>query len=88
MRKTLIGLLALTLLTACAPQEEVKTSTIIDSTDPKDYDILIPFDASPIRYNHGIYLGDIDLLDIGSRLQDHSKAVFSVDDHYDHHAGQ
>jgi protein involved in sex pheromone biosynthesis len=82
MRKLLIAILTLLLLVGCAPKEEEKTSTIIKSTDPGDYDILIPFDASPIRYNHGIYLGDIDLLDIGSRLQEHSKTVFSVNDHY------
>lgn len=82
MRKILIVILALFLFGACAPKEEETPSTIIKSTDPGDYDILIPFDASPIRYNHGIYLGDIDLMDIGSRLQEHSKAVFGVEDHY------
>ncbi len=81
MKKTIWILTLVLLLGACksAPIEE--KASIVLSNDPKDYNILIPFVASPIRYNHGIYLGDIDLMDIGSRLQQHAKSVFSVDDY-------
>ena len=82
MKKKLIAVLMVILMSGCTPAKTENPSTVIKSSDPKNYDILVPFDASPIRYNHGIYLGDIDLLDVGSRLQDHSKAVFSVDDYY------
>ncbi len=82
MNKKILGLVLLLLLGACSAPEEVQKATIIESQDPKDYDILLPFDASPIRYNHGIYLGDVDLMDIGSRLQEHAKAVFNVNDFY------
>lgn len=82
MKKISLVLLAILLLSACAPAQTVDQDTVIQSTDPKDYDILVPFEASPIRYNHGIYLGDVDLMDIGSRLQEHAKSVFGVDDYY------
>jgi len=82
MKKILSVLLTLLLLAACAPAEKKETNTIIQSTDPADYDMLVPFDASPIRYNHGIYLGDVDLMDIGSRLQDHAKTAFPVAGNY------
>ena len=82
MRKIIFGIIMILALTACAAEEVVQKATVIESQDPGNYDILTPFDASPIRYNHGIYLGAIDLMDIGSRLQDHAKKVFSVKDYY------
>jgi len=82
MRKISLVLMVLVLLAGCAPAKTEDPNKVIQSTDPGDYDILVPFEASPIRYNHGIYLGDVDLMDIGSRLQEHAKKVFSVDDYY------
>ena len=82
MKKISVVFMVLMLLAACAPAQTENQDKVIESTDPGDYDILVPFEASPIRYNHGIYLGDVDLMDIGSRLQEHAKSVFGVNDYY------
>ncbi|KAF0224392.1 MAG: CamS sex pheromone family protein [Erysipelotrichaceae bacterium] len=82
MKKIGIILCLITLLGSCAAPIESPKATIIESKDPKDYDILVPFEASSIRYNHGIYTGVIDMLDIGLRLQEHAKKVFSVDEYH------
>ncbi len=82
MKKLSYILCLILLLGACAAPAKSPDATIIESKDPKDYSILIPFEASSIRYNHGIYTGAIDILDIGTRLQEHAKKVFSVDDFY------
>lgn len=81
MKKITLSCFVLILLAGCAPTVISPKAAIIESEDPSDYDILVPFDASTTRYNHGIYLGSVDLMDIGSRLQEHTKAVFSVDDY-------
>lgn len=79
MKKISLIFAVLMLLAGCAPTVVSPKATLIESQDPGDYDILVPFNPSPIRYNHGIYLGTVDLMDIGSRLQEHAKKVFSVD---------
>lgn len=81
MKKIWLSIGILLMLGACGSPVQNNNATIVKSNDPKDYDILVPFEASPIRYNHGIYLGSIDLMDIGSRLQEHTKTAFSVKDY-------
>lgn len=82
MKKLLVIILSILMMSGCTKAEPKDQPTILESSDPADYDVLVPFDASPIRYNHGIYLGETDLLDIGSRLQNNAKAAFSVSDYY------
>lgn len=69
------------MLAGCVGSAPEPTVEVLDAANPGDYDIMVPFDASPTRYNHGIYLGRVDLMDVGQRLIEKSKAIFPVTTH-------
>ena len=80
--KQLLGVLSLLMvLSGCVSTEPEPTVDILSAANPGDYDVMVPFDASPTRYNHGIYLGKVDLMDVGQRLIEKSKDVFEVSTH-------
>lgn len=69
-------------LSACAPQEDVTGEvdetvvTVIDS-NKGDYPILVPFKTSPLRQSYASSFREIDMMEIGARLQEKSKAHFN-----------
>lgn len=81
MKQWIVILSVVLMLAGCSPTSDEPQNEVISATNPGDYNILVPFDASPTRYNHGIYLGKVDLMDVGQRLIEKSKAVFAVNTH-------
>ena len=71
----------LMLITACAADEEVveepeeQTISVLDS-NKGDYSILIPFKSSPLRQSYASSFREVDMMEIGSRLQEKSKEHF------------
>lgn len=80
MKRLVILAMVLGLVSCTATQPEAKVE-VLEAANPGDYAVMVPFDASPTRYNHGIYLGKVDLMDVGGRLVEKSKAVFEVETH-------
>ncbi len=70
------------LLNACSSPSTNPDKIILDNQKSGEYALVIPFDSSTIRQYHGLYLGKADLLEIGSRLEDKSKAHFDPKDYY------
>lgn len=78
MRKILIFLSVMLLLSSCsAPDENKQDLNLIASTIQGDYSVLIPFQSSPVRAYHGTYLGKADFMEVGERLLEKSKAYYS-----------
>lgn len=84
MKKLLIPVLCLFLLSACGtkPETTPEGGTLIESLEADDYAVLIPFQASPVRQYHGTYLGRPDFMEVGARMLAKSKAYFSVKDYF------
>ncbi len=80
MKQLMSLILAVFLVSCTAAQPEAKVE-VLEAANPGDYAVMVPFDAAPTRYNHGIYLGRVDLMDVGGRLVEKSKAVFEVETH-------
>lgn len=78
----IVGIILLTVLSACSTTNIENDPTIIERLDDNEYSMILPFEASQIRQYHGTYLGRADFLEIGSRLEDKSKEYFGVDDYY------
>ncbi len=86
--KYLVVLLVLVLsLTACAPKEKEddtevdKPISVVDS-DKGEYSILVPFKNSPLRQSYATNFREIDMMEIGSRLQEKSKEFFNPNQYY------
>jgi protein involved in sex pheromone biosynthesis len=80
MKQVMSFILTIFLVSCTAAQPEAKVD-VLEAANPGDYAVMVPFDAAPTRYNHGIYLGKVDLMDVGGRLVEKSKAVFDVETH-------
>mgnify|MGYP001810303606 CR=1 FL=1 len=80
MKRLTLLFIAFVLVGCTAAQPEAKVE-VLEAANPGDYAVMVPFDAAPTRYNHGIYLGKVDLMDVGGRLVEKSKAVFEVETH-------
>lgn len=80
MKKVII-LLIILLLSACSSTIESSGNLRIESDKKNEYCVVLPFKASDVRQYHGTYLGRADFLEIGSRLEQKSKAYFSVDEY-------
>ncbi|CAM3592502.1 CamS family sex pheromone protein [Erysipelothrix urinaevulpis] len=85
MKNKITLLLALMLLlSACGskkkeePVEEDKPVSIVDS-NKGDYSILVPFINSPLRQSYASNFREIDMMEIGSGLQERSKEFFDPD---------
>lgn len=81
--KTVLLILAsLLLLSACAQTEDVKEKdedapiSVLDSKKG-DYSILVPFQSSPLRQSYASSFREVDMMEIGSRLQEKSKEHFN-----------
>lgn len=57
------------------PEPEENLTTIID-TNKEDYSIILPFKSSPLRQSYASSFREIDMMEIGSRLQEKSKEYF------------
>jgi len=79
--KKLFIIFILLLLSACSSSIEPSGNLKIESTKKNEYCVVLPFKASDVRQYHGTYLGRADFLEIGSRLEQKSKAYFSVDEY-------
>jgi protein involved in sex pheromone biosynthesis len=76
--KLILLILGLTLtLSACSAPPERNDITIVPGRSANDYRLVLPFQASPVRTYHGIYLGRVDFIEIGVRLEQKSKAHFN-----------
>lgn len=80
--KIMILISILMILSACAktPVED-PTDIVAPAIKKGEYAMLIPFTSSEIRQYHGTYLSRMDILEIGSRLEDKSKDHFDADDY-------
>ena len=72
----------LVLLTACAPKEEKPVETekpniSVLNSNKGDYSILVPFKSSPLRQSYASSFREVDMMEIGSRLQEKSKEHFN-----------
>lgn len=78
----LLILISLIFLSACRPTDEVKDPekdapvSVLDSKSG-DYSILVPFKTSPLRQSYANSFREIDMMEIGSRLQEKSKEHFN-----------
>lgn len=95
----ILGLTGLLLLTGCASQENKpeteKESVSVIQGGKGEYSILTPFKTSPLRQIYGSNFREVDMIEIGRRLQDKSKDHFNPsnynisegsiinDEHYD-----
>ena len=75
--------LILMLLTGCFGGDDIiDDPDIIQPTTQGEYTLIANFEVSPVRLYHGTYLGSYDAMEIGRRLQQKSKAHFSIEQHY------
>lgn len=71
------------LLTGCFGGDDIiDDPDIIQPTTQGEYTLIANFAVSPVRLYHGTYLGSYDAMEIGRRLQQKSKAHFSIEQHY------
>lgn len=61
------------------PKEE---GIVVQSQTTDDYSLSFPYQTSPTRVYHGIYLGSLNANEIGKGLLDYSKKHFNVKDNY------
>lgn len=87
-KKIFLIFLTVTLLTACniRPKEEevpeeAQSNTVLEGKKD-DYAILLPFENSPLRQDYANNFREIDMMEIGSRLQEKSKEHFDPKKYY------
>ncbi|OGS59321.1 MAG: hypothetical protein A2Y19_08990 [Firmicutes bacterium GWE2_51_13] len=81
-RRWMFGFAILLVLAGCSkPIEEDPNDIIVPAIEKGEYAMLIPFDSSETRQYHGTYLGRMDIMEIGSRLEEKSKEHFPTDDY-------
>jgi len=70
-------------LGGCGPIPDDETSiSVLPTSNPGEYAIVVDFAFSPVRNYHGTYLGRYDMAEIGRRLEELSKKHFPVKDYY------
>jgi protein involved in sex pheromone biosynthesis len=81
-RKLLVvGLVGLLILVGCGSKSkgDGDVDDTIVKTEKGEYDLIAPFEASPIRYMHAINYREQDVMEVGRRLIEKSKEHFSTD---------
>ncbi len=81
-RKLLIvGIVSLLVLVGCGTNKKgnVDVDDTVVKTEKGEYDLIAPFEASPIRYMHAINYREQDVMEVGRRLIEKSKEHFSTD---------
>ena len=87
IKQLLLTLLVLVLVTGCIPEDRADEKpddqpiTILES-QKGDYPILLPFEYSPLRQEYASYFREVDMMEIGSRLQEKTKEHFDPKDYY------
>lgn len=77
----LIGLVLLLVLSGCSNSDKNKPDVddTVVKTEKGEYDLIAPFNASPIRFLHAVNYREMDVMEIGRRLIEKSKQHFSTD---------
>lgn len=88
-KKGLLILLVLALLTACnmGPSEEEENpedtpSKSVLEAQKDDYAILLPFENSPLRQDYANNFREVDMMELGGRLQEKTKEYFNPKKYY------